>query len=131
MATAVKISAGGPAICADAGLPVFHELAAQQERHTQHLTGDLQTAIDYVATLDADARAELRTLAVGDAIDFTEPRGDHRNSRNRKVGEKIAAMLSSDYPAALDPRRGFFSQTRQIRSHQCASRNGPEHEWSW
>ncbi len=107
-ATAVKISVGGPAISADADLPVAHELAARQERHAEQLTGNLEAAISYVATLDAAARAELRTLAVGVAIDLTEPRGDQRNNRNRKVGEKIAAMLGSDPTRHWTPDEAFF-----------------------
>ena len=107
-AMAVQISVGGPAIPADTDLPVSHELVARQERHAEHLTGNLETAIEYVATLDAAAREELRTLAVGVAIDLTKPCGDQRNRHNRKVGEKIAAMLGSDPTRHWTPDETFF-----------------------
>lgn len=109
-ACAVKISVGGPAISTDAELALCHALAARQERHAEHLTGDLNAAIDYVAGLDPQARAELRTLAVGVSLDLTEARADQRDSRTRAVGKKIAGMLGSDPTQHWSPDEAFFKK---------------------
>lgn len=109
-ASAVKLSIGGAAIHQDAELDLSHDLAARQERHAEHVSSDLIGAIEYVAGLDADARLDLRTLAVAVSIDLSEPRGDQRDPRARKVGAKIAAMLGCEPTRHWSPDEAFFKK---------------------